>query len=94
VPLLAPGHRHRSCSSHRRDLEQLLPAADHAEDPDWYPLTIGLNAWNAQSGTGGRQAVYNLVITGSLAHDPAAARGLPPAQRYWQSGLAAGSVKE
>jgi multiple sugar transport system permease protein len=35
-------------------------------DPRWYPLTVGLNDWNAQSSTAGGQAIYNLVITGSL----------------------------
>jgi multiple sugar transport system permease protein len=52
--------------------------------PKWYPLTVGLNQWNAQSKTVGGQAIYNLVITGSLLF----------MQRYWQSGLVAGSVKE
>ena len=35
-------------------------------DPNWYPLTVGLSQWNAQAATAGGQAVYNLVITGSL----------------------------
>jgi multiple sugar transport system permease protein len=34
--------------------------------PNWYPLTVGLNQWNEQASTVGGQAVYNLVITGSL----------------------------
>jgi multiple sugar transport system permease protein len=36
------------------------------KDPDWYPLTLGLNAWNAQAATAGGQPVFHLVITGSL----------------------------
>ena len=36
------------------------------KDSDWYPLTIGLNQWNKQSGTAGGQAIQNLVVTGSL----------------------------
>jgi len=64
------------------------------KDPDWYPLTIGLNAWNAQSGTAGGQAVFNLVITGSLLTILPLIAAFLLLQRYWQSGLAAGSVKE
>jgi multiple sugar transport system permease protein len=64
------------------------------KDPDWYPLTIGLNAWNAQSGTAGGQAVFNLVITGSLLTILPLIAVFLLLQRYWQSGLAAGSVKE
>ncbi|MGO4429644.1 carbohydrate ABC transporter permease, partial [Streptomyces sp. MCAF7] len=36
------------------------------KDPDWYPLTVGLNSWNAQAQTAGGDVVFNLVITGSL----------------------------
>lgn len=63
-------------------------------DPDLYPLTVGLNQWNAQAGTAGGEAIYHLVITGSLlAILPIIALFLY-LQRYWQSGLAAGSVKQ
>lgn len=63
-------------------------------DPDWYPLTIGLNAWNNQATTAGGDAIFDLVITGSLlAIIPLIALFLL-LQRFWQSGLAAGSVKE
>jgi multiple sugar transport system permease protein len=64
------------------------------KDPDWYPLTIGLNAWNAQAGTAGGQAVFNLVITGSLLTILPLIAAFLLLQRYWQSGLAAGSGKE
>ena len=64
------------------------------KDPDWYPLTIGLNAWNAQSHTAGGQAIFNLVITGSLLTILPLLAAFLLLQRYWQSGLAAGSVKE
>jgi multiple sugar transport system permease protein len=64
------------------------------KDPDWYPLTIGLNAWNEQAQTAGSEAVFNLVITGSLLTILPLLAAFLLLQRYWQSGLAAGSVKE
>jgi multiple sugar transport system permease protein len=64
------------------------------KDPDWYPLTIGLNAWNQQAGTAGGEAVFNLVITGSLLTIVPLIAAFLLLQRYWQSGLATGSVKE
>lgn len=64
------------------------------KDPDWYPLTIGLNAWNAQAATAGGEAIFNLVITGSLLTIVPLVAAFLLLQRYWQSGLAAGSVKE
>ncbi|WP_225848172.1 carbohydrate ABC transporter permease [Streptomyces sp. HPF1205] len=64
------------------------------KNPDWYPLTIGLNSWNAQAATAGGQPVFNLVITGSLLTILPLIAAFLLLQRYWQSGLAAGSVKE
>jgi len=64
------------------------------KDPDWYPLTIGLNAWNEQAQTAGSEPVFNLVITGSLLTILPLLAAFLLLQRYWQSGLAAGSVKE
>ncbi len=64
------------------------------KDPTWYPLTLGLNAWNAQAATAGGQAVFNLVITGSVLTILPLIVAFLLLQRYWQSGLAAGSVKE
>lgn len=64
------------------------------KDPAWYPLTLGLNAWNAQAATAGGQAVFNLVITGSVLTILPLIVAFLFLQRYWQSGLAAGSVKE
>lgn len=64
------------------------------KDPDWYPLTLGLNAWNAQAATVGGEAIFNLVITGSLLTILPLVVAFLLLQRYWQSGLAAGSVKE
>jgi multiple sugar transport system permease protein len=63
------------------------------KDPDWYPLTLGLNSWNAQASTAGGEAVFNLVITGSLLTVVPLIAAFLLLQRYWQSGLSAGSVK-
>ncbi|MCX5208875.1 carbohydrate ABC transporter permease [Kitasatospora sp. NBC_00240] len=68
-------------------------------DPKWFPLTVGLNQWNAlATGAAGSGATttgfYPLVVTGSvLAIIPLVVAFLF-LQRFWQSGLAAGSVKE
>lgn len=64
------------------------------KDPTWYPLTLGLNAWNAQAATAGGEAIFDLVITGSLLTILPLVAAFLLLQRYWQSGLAAGSVKE
>ncbi|MBO1752706.1 carbohydrate ABC transporter permease [Actinotalea sp. BY-33] len=64
------------------------------KNPDWYPLTLGLNAWNAQAATAGGEAIFNLVITGSVLTIVPLVIAFLFLQRYWQSGLAAGSVKE
>ncbi|WP_158839467.1 carbohydrate ABC transporter permease [Saccharothrix deserti] len=63
------------------------------KDPDWYPLTVGLNAWNAQALTVGGDVVFDLVITGSLLTIVPLIAAFLLLQRYWQSGLAAGGVK-
>ncbi|PRY68403.1 carbohydrate ABC transporter membrane protein 2 (CUT1 family) [Glaciihabitans tibetensis] len=63
-------------------------------DPQWYPLTVGLNAWNAQASTVGGQAIFDLVVTGSLLTIVPLIVAFLLLQRFWQSGLAAGSVKE
>ncbi|WP_372459662.1 carbohydrate ABC transporter permease [Agromyces cavernae] len=63
-------------------------------DSTWYPLTVGLNAWNAQAFTAGGEAIFNLVITGSLLTIIPIIVAFLVLQRYWQSGLAAGSVKQ
>lgn len=63
-------------------------------NPDWYPLTVGLNAWNNQASTAGGDAIFNLVITGSLLTIIPLIAAFLLLQRYWQSGLSAGAVKE
>ncbi|MDP5316898.1 carbohydrate ABC transporter permease [Streptomyces poriferorum] len=64
------------------------------KDPDWYPLTLGLSAWNSQAQTAGGEAVFDLIITGSLLTIVPIVVIFLLLQRFWQSGLAAGSVKE
>ncbi|MEU0646349.1 carbohydrate ABC transporter permease [Streptomyces umbrinus] len=64
------------------------------KDPDWYPLTLGLDAWNNQAQTIGGDVIFNLVITGSLLTIIPLIAAFLLLQRFWQSGLAAGSVKE
>lgn len=62
-------------------------------DPAWYPLTVGLNQWSAQATGAGSQPIYNLVIMGSLLTIIPIVIAFLMLQRFWQSGLAAGSVK-
>ncbi|GAA5044857.1 multiple sugar transport system permease protein [Thermocatellispora tengchongensis] len=65
--------------------------------PDWFPLTVGLNQWNAQanSGTSGAgDATYSLILTGSLLSIVPLIIAFLVLQRFWQSGLATGSVKQ
>jgi multiple sugar transport system permease protein len=62
-------------------------------NPKWYPLTVGLNQWNAQATGAGAQPIYNLVLTGALLSIIPIVLAFLVLQRYWQSGLTAGSVK-
>ncbi|MFF5297314.1 carbohydrate ABC transporter permease [Paractinoplanes globisporus] len=94
VPLLAPGIVTVLLFSIVATWNNYFLPLIMLKDPDWYPLTIGLNAWNAQSATAGGQAVFNLVVTGSLLTILPLLAAFLLLQRYWQSGLAAGSVKE
>lgn len=63
-------------------------------EPTWYPLTVGLSQWSAQASGVGAQPIYNLVITGSLLTIVPIVVAFLFLQRFWQSGLAAGSVKQ
>ncbi len=61
-------------------------------EPRWYPLTVGLAQWNSQaSAGGGATAAFTTVITGSLLAIAPMIVGFVMLQRFWQSGLAAGS---
>ena len=71
-----------------------LPLIMLSASPTWYPLTVGLSQWNAQARPAARrQPIYNLVITGSLLTIVPIVIAFLFLQRYWQSGLTAGSVK-
>ncbi|HWU47887.1 MAG TPA: carbohydrate ABC transporter permease [Humibacter sp.] len=63
-------------------------------DPTWYPLTVGLGQWSSQATGVGAQPIFNLVVTGSLLTIVPIVIAFLFLQRYWQSGLAAGSVKQ
>nr|WP_243062708.1 carbohydrate ABC transporter permease [Humibacter sp. RRB41] len=63
-------------------------------DPTWYPLTVGLSQWSAQANGAAAVPIYNLVITGSLLTIIPVVVIFLLLQRFWQSGLAAGSVKQ
>ncbi|MBV9229002.1 MAG: carbohydrate ABC transporter permease [Chloroflexi bacterium] len=63
-------------------------------DPSYYPLTLGLAAWNQQAyASGGAQLLYTIVVTGALVSIAPLIVGFLFLQRYWQSGLTLGSVK-
>jgi multiple sugar transport system permease protein len=63
-------------------------------DPTWYPLTVGLNQWSSQASGVSAEPIYNLVITGSLITIIPIVAIFLFLQRFWQSGLSAGSVKQ
>lgn len=60
-----------------------------------YPLTVGLAQQQATSAAGGgSQALFSVVITGSLVSIIPLVIAFLFLQRYWTTGLASGSVKE
>ncbi|MCS5714219.1 carbohydrate ABC transporter permease [Herbiconiux sp. CPCC 205716] len=63
-------------------------------EPTWYPLTVGLSQWSAQASGVAAQPIYNLVITGALLTIVPIVVAFLFLQRFWQSGLSAGSVKQ
>jgi multiple sugar transport system permease protein len=66
-------------------------------DPKLYPITVGLSSWAAQAQNGGGGAssdMLPLVVTGSLISVVPLVIAFLLLQRYWQSGLATGSVKQ
>jgi len=63
-------------------------------DPKYYPVTVGLASWNSQANAGGgSQALFSLVVTGSLISIIPLTVAFLMLQRYWQSGLGVGGVK-
>jgi len=66
-------------------------------DPKLYPVTVGLSQWQAESAAGGGGSTGEqlpLVLTGALLSVIPLVAAFLLLQRYWQSGLAAGSVKQ
>ena len=64
-------------------------------DPSLFPLTVGLAQLQAASEAGGgASAQFSTVITGSLVSIVPLVIAFLYLQRYWQSGLSTGSVKE
>jgi multiple sugar transport system permease protein len=64
-------------------------------NPDLYPVTVGLASWSSQSvgGGGSTGALLSSVVTGSLLSVIPLIAAFLLLQRYWQSGLSTGSVK-
>lgn len=94
LPLLAPGIVTTSLFTIVATWNNYFLPLIMIKDSDWYPLTIGLNQWKDQANTAGGTAIQNLVITGSLLTIIPLVVAFLLLQRYWQSGLAAGAVKE
>jgi multiple sugar transport system permease protein len=65
-------------------------------DPSYYPVTVGLSSWSAQAvgGSGSNADLLASVVTGSLLSIIPLVAAFVLLQRYWQSGLSAGAVKE
>jgi multiple sugar transport system permease protein len=65
-------------------------------NPRLYPVTVGLAAWSSQSSGGGGSTgdLLSSVVTGSLLSVIPLIAAFLLLQRYWQSGLSAGSVKD
>jgi len=66
-------------------------------DPNLYPITVGLASWASQAVGGGAGANSNmlaLVVTGSMLSVIPLVVAFLLLQRYWQSGLTTGGVKQ
>ena len=94
MPLLAPGIVTTALFTIVATWNNYFLPLIMLKDSNWYPLTIGLNQWKDQASTAGGQAIQNLVITGSLITIIPLVIAFLMLQKYWQSGLAAGAVKE
>ena len=63
-------------------------------DPTLYTITVGLAAWTSQaSAGGGAQALFPLILTGSLVGIVPIILAFLFLQRFWQGGLTFGSLK-
>jgi multiple sugar transport system permease protein len=62
--------------------------------PSLFPVTVGLAQWQATaSAGGGAQVLFSTVLTGAFVSIIPLIVAFLFLQRYWQSGIAAGSVK-
>jgi multiple sugar transport system permease protein len=63
--------------------------------PEYFPLTVGLASWYqlASHGGGGGQVIFSLVLVGALVSIVPVIILFLFLQRFWQGGLALGSVK-
>lgn len=63
-------------------------------NPRLYPITVGLAQMNATANNGGgSQALFSVVVTGSLLSIIPLIIAFLLLQRFWQTGLSAGAVK-
>jgi multiple sugar transport system permease protein len=64
-------------------------------DDDLFPLTVGLRTWyqSATIGSGGGQALFNVIVAGSLVAIIPLIIAFLLLQRYWRGGLTIGAVK-
>jgi len=65
-------------------------------DPKYFPVTVGLSVWESQTAGGGgsNSALLSMVVTGSMLSVIPLIVAFVFLQRYWQSGLSAGAIKE
>lgn len=65
-------------------------------DPSLYPVTVGLASWSSQAvgGSGSTAELLAYVVTGAALSIIPLLLAFLFLQRYWQSGLQAGGVKE
>ncbi|MFD1541261.1 carbohydrate ABC transporter permease [Nonomuraea guangzhouensis] len=66
-------------------------------DPNLYPVTVGLASWASQAvggGAGANSDMLALVVTGSMLSVIPLVVAFLLLQRYWQSGLTTGGVKQ
>jgi multiple sugar transport system permease protein len=62
---------------------------------DLFPLTVGLRTWyqSATIGSGGGQALFNVIVAGSLVAIVPLIIAFLLLQRYWRGGLTIGALK-
>ena len=74
-------------------MEQLLPAADHLQRQQLYPLTVGLGLWSAaRRRTAATPNLYPLIVMGGLVTIVPLIVLFLILQRYWRSGMLLGSI--